>query len=131
MALWKTQPALRLYVEPPVRLGEPFEVALEIEASEPVEVEWVDLTLQCVEGLAVGSGKNRVSRSHPPPEPHGARRGADGALGHEPPPGALRDSRGPTPLARGRRGLRPLLLPYAGLDPVVARCARELTAGRA
>jgi hypothetical protein len=64
MALWKTQPTLRLLVGSPIRIGEPFVATLEIEASEPVEVEWVDLTLQCVEGWAVGSGKNRVSRSH-------------------------------------------------------------------
>jgi hypothetical protein len=64
MPLWKTQPTLRLYFEPPVRVGEVFEVSLEIEAGAPVEVEWVDLTLQCVEGWAVGSGKNRVTRTH-------------------------------------------------------------------
>ncbi|GAB4194860.1 MAG: hypothetical protein OHK0013_00540 [Sandaracinaceae bacterium] len=64
MPIWKTQPTLRLYVEPPIRVGQSFDVVVEIEASEPVEVEWVDLTLQCVEGWAVGSGKNRVARSH-------------------------------------------------------------------
>jgi hypothetical protein len=64
MPFWKTQPTLRLYCAPNVRLGEPFEVSLEIEAGAPVEVDWVDLGLQCVEGWAVGSGKNRVSRTH-------------------------------------------------------------------
>ena len=64
MALWKTQPTLRLFVPQPIRVGEPFVATLEIEAREPVPVEWVDLTLECVEGWAVGSGKNRVSRVH-------------------------------------------------------------------
>lgn len=64
MALWKTQPTLRLFVPQPIRVGQPFIATLEIEAREPVPVEWVDLTLECVEGWAVGSGKNRVSRVH-------------------------------------------------------------------
>jgi hypothetical protein len=64
MALWKTQPTLRLFVPQPIRVGEPFVATLEIEAREPVPVEWVDLTLECVEGWSVGAGKNRVSRVH-------------------------------------------------------------------
>ncbi len=64
MALWKTQPALSLFVPQPVRVGQPFSVRLHVEANEAVPVEWIDLTLEAVEGWAVGSGKNRVSRMH-------------------------------------------------------------------
>ncbi|MBN8610939.1 MAG: hypothetical protein J0L92_10165 [Deltaproteobacteria bacterium] len=64
MALWKTKPELRLYVPSPVRVGEAFSVRLEVVAREAVPIEWIDLTLEAVEGWAVGAGKNRVSRVH-------------------------------------------------------------------
>ncbi|MBX7193786.1 MAG: hypothetical protein K1X94_17170 [Sandaracinaceae bacterium] len=64
MALWKTQPTLRLFVQQPVRVGDTFTATLEVEAGSPVPVEWIDLTLEAVEGWSVGAGKNRVSRVH-------------------------------------------------------------------
>ena len=45
MALWKTQPTLRLFVQQPVRVGDTFTATLEVEAGSPVPVEWIDLTL--------------------------------------------------------------------------------------
>lgn len=64
MALWKTRPALRLLAPSRLHVGEEFTVTLEVEAGEPVDIEWIDLTLDAVEGWSVGSGKNRVSRVH-------------------------------------------------------------------
>lgn len=62
MALWKTRPTLRLFLPPRVRVGESFTAELEIEAKEPIDVEWVELTLDGREGWTAGAGTTVVSR---------------------------------------------------------------------
>jgi len=64
MSPWKTRPALRLFAPARMHVGEAFVATLEVEATEAVDVEWIELTLDAVEGWSVGAGKNRVSRVH-------------------------------------------------------------------
>jgi hypothetical protein len=62
VALFKRAPDVRVFVPNTLFVGRPCVVEIVIESGEPLDVEYIDASIEGDQGWSVGSGKSRTTR---------------------------------------------------------------------